>query len=91
MTVGSAGAGDGLDGATVEGRVAAMAWLSASKVWVVVPLGTGTPRRRKDTALPICASATSKQRSSTRQAARCANSAKRTPATSISNMGPLRR
>ena len=43
--------------------------LSKSKVSVVVPRGTGTPKARKLTALPMCASATSKVALSARKAA----------------------
>ena len=69
---------------TRRAPLSSMASLSRCSVCVVVPRGTGTPRRRKDTALPMCASATSRQRSSTNSAVRCAISARRTPATSIS-------
>src|SRR5438477_82933 len=61
--------------------------VSTVNVSVVVPRGTGTPHLRNDTALPMCASATSKVDRSSRKAAFCGSKVSAWPPTASVAMG----
>src|SRR5436190_2817662 len=68
---------------TRRARQVAISADSAASVSLVVPRGTGTPRARKLTALPMCASATSSVRLAARNAAFSASSVSGLPAARI--------
>src|SRR4051812_5982230 len=68
---------------TRRARQVAISADRAASVSLVVPRGTGTPRARKLTALPMCASATRSVRLAARNAAFSANSVSGLPAARI--------